>query len=263
VTFSYQVGSATLPASSKVTVTLPTGTASSTVVVAESSSPAWLVVTPASGYSPLALTLTANPTGLPPGNLSRFDCDLDRAGDHDPDHSGHLNGVQSPVLAGGDLPIRELHFSHFFEQRHAHIRVHHGGRVARFSRHGPNDFFRDRRGIERGDDTVHGYRRCRVRQRILHHAVWVRVGPLGSTPAGLTTSGVALSGSYVPVTVLLDETTVESLLPGSYNATITITPTTSGSAPFLISVNLVVSAGARADFHLSGGDCARPDGQIR
>ncbi len=68
VTFSYQVGSATLPASSKVTVTLPTGTPSSTVVVAQASSaPAWLVVTPASGYSPLALTLTANPTGLPPG----------------------------------------------------------------------------------------------------------------------------------------------------------------------------------------------------
>jgi len=40
-------------ASSKVTVTLPTGTPSSTVVVAQASSaPAWLVVTPASGYSP-------------------------------------------------------------------------------------------------------------------------------------------------------------------------------------------------------------------
>jgi len=74
--------------------------------------------------------------------------------------------------------------------------------------------------------------------------VWVRVGPLGSTPAGLTTSGVALSGSYVPITVMLDETTMESLLPGSYNATITITPTVSGDAPFLISVSLVVSAGA-------------------
>jgi len=69
------------------------------------------------------------------------------------------------------------------------------------------------------------------------------VGPLGSTPTGLTTSGVALSGSYVPVTVLLDQTTVESLLPGSYGATITIAPTTAGSASFIVSVNLVVSAG--------------------
>jgi uncharacterized protein (TIGR03437 family) len=66
---------------------------------------------------------------------------------------------------------------------------------------------------------------------------------MGSTPTGLTTSGVALSGSYIPVTVLLDETTVQNMLPGSYTATITIAPTVAGSASFLITVNLVVSAG--------------------
>jgi len=74
--------------------------------------------------------------------------------------------------------------------------------------------------------------------------MWFRIGPRGATPTGTTTSGVAISGSYVPLTVMLDYTTVSALLPGSYGGTITITPTTAGSTPYTVSVNLVVSAGA-------------------
>ncbi|MGB9457016.1 MAG: hypothetical protein WCB12_13290 [Bryobacteraceae bacterium] len=244
VTFSYQVGSATLPASTKMTVTLPTGTASSTVVLAQASStPAWLVVTPASGYSPLALTLTANPTGLAPGSypgsiaISTFPASLSLtipvtlmvsnppsslvlispSANYTPATSSSNGTLTFAYTTGAPWPA----FPATSAATSSEIDVASNGGTIPFTV-----------TVAAAGGTG-----------AANTPVWVRVGPLGSTPSGLTTSGVALSGSYVPITVLLDQTTVQSLLPGSYGATITIAPTTSGSAPITVSVNLVVSAG--------------------
>ena len=57
------------------------------------------------------------------------------------------------------------------------------------------------------------------------------------------TSGVALSGSYVPIYVTLDIATVTTLDPGSYAGLITIAATSATNGSATVAVNLVVSAG--------------------
>src|SRR3954452_8269099 len=71
LTFNYQVNSSIFPAAAKLTATLPAATSSLPLSVVSSSSPqGWLTVTPDSGHSPLALTVTVNPTSLTPGSYS-------------------------------------------------------------------------------------------------------------------------------------------------------------------------------------------------
>jgi uncharacterized protein (TIGR03437 family) len=244
VTFSYQVGSASPPASSKVTVTLPTGTASSTVVLGQASSnPAWLVVTPASGYSPLALTLTANPTGLAPGSypgsiaISTSPATVSLT---IPVTLMVSNPPSSPVLTSPSPNYTPATASSNNTLTFAYTT---GAGWPAFP--ATNAATSSELDVASNGGTIPFTvtAAAAAGSGAANTPVWVRVGPQGSTPSGLTTSGVALSGSYVPVTVLLDQTTVQSLLPGSYGATITIAATTSGSAPIIVSVNLVVSAG--------------------
>jgi uncharacterized protein (TIGR03437 family) len=243
VTFSYQVGSATMPSSSKVTVTLPTGSSSSTILNAVvSSTPAWLTVTPASGYSPLALTLTANPTGLPPGNYPATIAIATTPATmtltipvtlvvSNPPSSLVVISPSSNYTSATSTSNGTLAFSYTTGDSWPAIPTADPSTASEVdvASNGGTIPFTVTAAVSKGTSTG--------------TAVWVRLGPLGSTPTGLTTSGVALSGSYVPVTVLLDATTVQTMLPGSYSATITIAPTVSGSASFLITVNLVVSAG--------------------
>src|SRR5689334_21255235 len=71
VTFSYQVNATTLPGSQNVTINAAGAAAASTLSVAVVSvPPGWLTVTPDSGRAPLALVVSANPTGLAPGSYS-------------------------------------------------------------------------------------------------------------------------------------------------------------------------------------------------
>jgi uncharacterized protein (TIGR03437 family) len=247
VSFSYQVGNVSPPAASKVTVTLPTGTASSTVVLAESgSSPAWLVVTPASGYSPLALTLTANPTGLAPGSypgsiaISTLPATVSLTIRvtlmvSNPPSSPVLTSPSANFTPATSSSSSTLTFAYTTGAPWPAFPATNAATSSELdvASNGGTIPFTVTATAASGSGTATS-------------PVWVRVGPLGSTSSGLTTSGVALSGSYVPVTVLLDETSVESLLPGSYGATITIAATTSGSAPIIVSVNLVISAGPPA-----------------
>src|ERR1051325_11490690 len=71
LTFNYQVNSTIFPAPAKLTATLPAATSTLAMSVVFTSSPqGWLTVTPDSGHSPLALTVTVNPTSLTPGSYS-------------------------------------------------------------------------------------------------------------------------------------------------------------------------------------------------
>jgi uncharacterized protein (TIGR03437 family) len=72
--------------------------------------------------------------------------------------------------------------------------------------------------------------------------VWLRVGQGNQLP-NLTTSGVALSGSNVPITVTIDLVTLASLNPGSYSETITVAANNAANGTLAVTVNLVVSAG--------------------
>ena len=244
VTFSYQVGSSTLPTSTKVTVTLPTGTPASTVIVAQqSSAPAWLVVTPSSGYSPLALTVTANPTGLPPGT-----------------YPGSIGISTTPATMTLTIPVTltvsnppsslvvispSANYTAATSSANATLSFSYttGAAWPAFPSTDPTTSSEIDVASNGGTipftvtaANVSGSGASKT-------PVWVRIGPVGSTPTGLATSGVALSGSYVPISVMLDQTTVQALLPGSYGETVTIAPTTSGSASFVVSLNLVISAG--------------------
>src|SRR5450432_648456 len=69
--FTYQVNTTPYPAG-KLTATLPKSIGSGYVLTASvnSSTTGWLTVTPDSGASPLALTVTLNPTGLNPGSYT-------------------------------------------------------------------------------------------------------------------------------------------------------------------------------------------------
>jgi uncharacterized protein (TIGR03437 family) len=243
VTFTYQVGSATMPTSGKVTVTLPSGSVSSTVLVAQvSATPPWLTVTPASGYSPLTLTLTANPTGLPPGNYPAtigistvpatmtLTIPVTLVVSNPPSSlvviSPSPNYISATSSTNGTLTFAYTTGSPWPAYPASDPTTASELDVA--SNGGTIPFTVTAAAAGTGTSK---------------QAVWVRVGPMGSTPTGLTTSSVALSGSYIPITVLLDGTTVQSMLPGIYNATVTIAPTIAGSATFVISVTLVISAG--------------------
>jgi hypothetical protein len=69
--FTYQVNSTTLPPAGKLTATLSKTTTTGYTLTASVSPPmSWLTVTPGGGASPLALTVTVNPTGLSPGSYS-------------------------------------------------------------------------------------------------------------------------------------------------------------------------------------------------
>jgi uncharacterized protein (TIGR03437 family) len=244
VTFSYQVGSATLPATSKVIVTLPAGTASSTVVWAQpSSNPAWLVVTPDAGYSPLTLTVTANPTGLAPGAWP-----------------GTISISTVPATASLTIPVTllvsnppsSLEVISPSANYTAPTSSTNGSLLFAFTTGGvwpalPASDVTTSSEVDvasNGGTIPFTVTAAGSSGTGTGSQVWVRVGPKGSAPTALTTSGVALSGSYVPISVMLDQTTVQSLLPGSYGATITVASTIAGSAPFIVSVNLVISAGA-------------------
>src|SRR5690242_7113498 len=71
LTFSYQVNVAALPASQTVTINATGSAAGSTLSVGVVSVPAgWLTVTPDTGRGPLSLSVSTNPTGLPPGSYA-------------------------------------------------------------------------------------------------------------------------------------------------------------------------------------------------
>jgi len=69
LTFTYQIGAATLPNSQTVSVKVSSGTPAFTTAVAGANS-LWLTVSPVSGKLPATLTLRVNPTSLPAATYS-------------------------------------------------------------------------------------------------------------------------------------------------------------------------------------------------
>ena len=73
-------------------------------------------------------------------------------------------------------------------------------------------------------------------------SVWARVNGSNQNPS-LKTSGVALSGSSVPITVTVDAVTLGTLNPGSYTNLITIAANNPVNGGATVSLSLVVAAG--------------------
>jgi len=240
LSFSYQVGTATLPASAKLTASLPSTASSTTIINAAAVSTGWLIVTPASGHSPLALAVTVNPTGMAPGS-----------------YVGSINLTTTPVTSTTSVVVSfsisnppstlvvtspesnytptsgsssgTLTFSYTtgtsWTDPQSEVDVASNGGVIDF-----NVTAAVAKATGGGTSTS---------------TVWLRLSTQkNALVRSVQTSGVANSGSTVPVWVSLDQTTVQSLLPGSYGGTIAIAATNPVHGSQTVAVNLVVLAGA-------------------
>lgn len=234
--FTYQVNTTPFPTPAKLTATLPKSAATGyTLTAAAASTPlGWLTVTPDSGASPLALTVTVNPTGLSPGSYSgtitvgtfpvsgttRIPVTLSISNPpsalivsppfpvpsyYTPDGSGANASVRFDYTTGqsGTLPLI------------AELDAASNGGIIPFS-----------------VVAVAGSKA----------AAWLRINVSNQLPNSRT-SGVALSGSYVPIDISIDFAALSTLDVGSYPGTITFTNNTTGGAT-VVNVNLNVSAGA-------------------
>ena len=232
--FTYQVNSTTLPTPGKLTATLPkTATTGYTLTASVSPPMGWLTVTPGGGASPLALTVTVNPTGLSPGSYSGVITLGTNPGTSTtlvpvtlsisnppssitvvpaPSVTNYTAGVSgaNPALAynyttgqAGALPSN------------AELDVASNGGIIPFTV-----------AAASGSKTAN----------------WLKINVANQLPS-LQTSGVALAGSYVPIYVTIDLTALTTLNVGPYAGTITFTNNASGAVAAVINVSLNVSAG--------------------
>jgi uncharacterized protein (TIGR03437 family) len=240
--FSYQMNSATLPASAKLTASLPAAIATLPVKAVVASTPVgWLTVTPDTGHAPLALTVTVNPTTLTPGsyigtitvntvppvsNPAVVSVTLSISnppstlvvGSPSPNYGLPASGASSPSLTftyttGDPAPSPAT----------AELDVASNGDIIPFNVTASTGTGKPTSG---SGST----------------GVWLRVNGSGQL-ANLTTSGVALSGSAVPIYVSIDMPTLATLNPGSYAGLITVAATNAANGSATVAVNLIVSAG--------------------
>ena len=248
LTFNYTVNSSTYPASAKLTISLPASQSGSTVISVSpvyaagtpESQTGWLTVSPDSGHAPLALTVMVNPTGLPPGS---FDATLSV------DTTPNVGSVTVPVTlaisnppanlvvspgatttnftaASGSTPDT-LSFTYTtgsaWSAPTSELDVSTNGGIIPFN-------------VTAANASSSGTGASAT-------PVWLRVAPEGAVVTSTQTSGVAVSGSSVPIIVSLDQTTVQALLPGSYGGIVTFAATSTANGTQQVAVNLVVSAG--------------------
>ncbi|HEV3332218.1 MAG TPA: hypothetical protein VG096_14615 [Bryobacteraceae bacterium] len=246
LSFTYQVNATTLPAAQSLVVTLPSTDPASTIInastcpqTAVTCAASWLSVTPASGYGPLTLSVQVNPTGMAPGALSGSIYIWTSTSENltvpvtfsitNPPSSLVVSpgaGITNFVAANGTTPDT-LSFTYTTGTLWSTLASSSVSSELDVATNGTTIPFIVAVTSGSGKGT----------------SVWLRVNQVGY-PASLTTSGVANSGSAVPIIVSLDPTSVESLLPGSYVGTATFTPSgTANATPHAVSVSLVVSAG--------------------
>jgi len=234
LSFSYQVNSSVFPSAAKVSVTLPAAISSLPLSVAVSSTPqGWLTVTPSSGYAPLTLQVLVNPTSLAPGSyVGTITINTVPSSSNPAVVSANLlisnppstlsvtspSSNYTPPASGSNSPT--LTFSYTTGASGAspsssELDVSSNGGIIPFN----------------------------VTAASLNKAaVFTRVNTSNQLPT-TQTSGVALSGSFVPITVTLDLATLQTLNPGSYGGTVTVAATSAANGSALVNVNLVVSAG--------------------
>ncbi len=234
LSFSYQVNSSTFPAAAKVSVTLPAAIASLPIAVSVTSTPqGWLTVTPSSGYAPMNLQVLVNPTSLAPGSyIGTIMINTVPSSGNPAVVSANLlisnppsvlsvtsgSSNYTPPASGTNSPT--LTFSYTT------------GTVAASPASSELDVSSNG-GIIPFNVTAASLNKA---------AVFARVSTSNQLPT-LQTSGVALSGSFVPIMISLDLATLQTLNPGSYGGTVTVAATTAANGSAVVNVNLVVSAG--------------------
>jgi len=234
LTFTYQVNTTPYPAG-KLTATLPKSLGSGYILTASvnSTTTGWLTVTPDSGASPLALTVTVNPTNLNPGS-----------------YTGTITLGTYPSSTTATVPV-SLSISN---PPPALIVAPPQPPPTYYTPGSPSaltfnyttgtistDFPFEELDVASNGGTIPFSVAAATAGK---SAAWLRVSPSKDVAmANVHTSGVVNLGSYVPIYVSVDFTVLSTLDVGSYVGTITFTNTAS-SATVVINVNLNISAGA-------------------
>jgi uncharacterized protein (TIGR03437 family) len=208
------------------------------VVTGVNSKEGWLAVSPLSGLSPLVLTVTANPTTLDPGSHPGTITVDTKTG------SGNAVSVAVSFVITGAAPTLQVTCSRAWTSP---LTIALDSYVTGSSP--PNGFslFVASSGdaipfsVAAANATVKGS------TGTSKTPVWLRISQ-GIAPT-LTTSGVALSGSFIQIDVTVDPTALATLDPISspFSGTVTITPAKSNSSststPVVVTVTLQVAPG--------------------
>jgi uncharacterized protein (TIGR03437 family) len=232
--FSYQVNAAALPATQTVTINATGAAASSTLSVSVVSAPTgWLTVTPDTGRAPQPLAVSVNPTGLAPGSYTGLITVNTVPAGANPAAVNVTLTVKNPApvlsiscaASNFTTPPPAMTFSFTTGSgspapNSAIFNVTSSGDTIPFSV----------TAAPAGSGSASGT------------AVWLRVNGSNQTPS-LKTSGVALSGSAVPITVTIDPVVLATLNPGSYTNLINVAANNTANGTASITVSLVVAAG--------------------
>ena len=224
-----------MPAAAKVTATLPASIALLPLSVTYTSTPVgWLTVTPDSGYAPLTLSVMVNPTGMAPGSyVGTITIDTVPASSNPAVVSANLlisnppstllvtssSSNYTPASSGSTSPTLTFTYT--------------TGAI------GASPVSSELDVSSNGGIIPFKVTAANVASKT---SVFLRVSSSNQLPT-LQTSGVALSGSYVPIVVTLDLAILQTLDPGSYGGTVTVAATNTANGNAVVSVNLVVSAG--------------------
>ncbi len=266
VNFSYQMGATPLIQQQKLTATLPAANASQTltvynVVVAmysvagsdgtnvcslgfSNTGCGWLSVTPAQGKSPLALTVTANPSSLTAGSYSGYFTMTTTTAPYNPVIVNVTLSISNPPsklaissaafpVDASNNPITSLSFSYTTSAlaptpASSVINVSSTGDIIPFTVTAANV---SAKGSGGGGTTP----------------VWLRVTASGGNGlASTSASGSAFPGSFVGITVTLDYASIVTLDPAGspYSGTITIAAASSTNGSFTVPVTLNIAAGS-------------------
>jgi trimeric autotransporter adhesin len=250
LSFSYIVNSSTFPAAATVKITVPTSLASLPLQVTAPDN--FIVVTPLSGYAPLTLTVSFNPTGLAPGSQPPQTISVDtypasgvpaiitvNATVSNPPPVLQVNSPQNGTYytagSGSNPNVVTLTYTTGAGSTtvpppaaspgcNMELDVSSTGGIIPFTVTAANVKASGTSGTSGST------------------AIWVRVNSPGQLPT-TSTSGVANTGSYAPICVTADLPTIQTLNPGSYSGQITIAAANSVNGTWVILVDLTVSAG--------------------
>jgi uncharacterized protein (TIGR03437 family) len=243
LSFTYQMNSSTLPAAAKLAASLPASISTLPMSAVVSCSPVgWLTVTPDTGHSPMAMTVSVNPTSLTPGSYTgTITINTVPSGSNpavvsvtlsisnppstlvvsspSSNYAAPVSGAASPTLTftyttGDAAPSPAT----------SELDVASNGDIIPFN------------------VTASVAKAAGSGSSSSTSSVWLRVNGSGQL-SSLATSGVALSGSSVPIYVTIDMSTLTTLDPGSYAGLITIAATSAANGSATVAINLIVSAG--------------------
>jgi uncharacterized protein (TIGR03437 family) len=238
LSFSYQVNSSTYPAALKVAITGP-----STLTLKISTTQDWLSITPDTGHTPLQLSVTVNPTGIPPGSYGASITIDTVTAPHNPIAVAVTLSISNPPSKINVTPATSttnysapppgssspsLLFSYTTgtgatTPASSELDASTTGDIIPFTVTAAGGA----KGAGAGGTS----------------AVWLRVSDSPTHIPTLSTAASAFPGSFVPVYITLDLPTVATLEPGSYAGSITFVAQNVANGSVTIFVSLVVSAG--------------------